>query len=858
MNSELRWKNNNIINSLGTEIGVDSSNKIIKLDLHEKNHGPHGLIAGMTGSGKSEFIVTYILSLAVNYSPEEVQFVLIDYKGGGLAGAFENRKTGIKLPHLAGTITNLDKAEMNRTLVSIQSELQRRQKVFNEAKIKLNTGTIDIYKYQRLHREGLLDDPISHLFIICDEFAELKSQQPDFMDQLVSAARIGRSLGVHLILATQKPSGVVDDQIWSNAKFKVCCKVQTAEDSNEMIRRPDAAYLKEAGRFYLQVGYDQYFIMGQSAYSGVKYVPSTHTNVNIDNSIDFINYQGNVIKNVFIRDDSEKTEDLGEELGNVLKYIIGVAKSLNLSSKQLWLDNIPNNIYYSYVISKYKNNLSIERNIIKAIIGEYDDPQTQSQGYAYVDLSNGGNLLIGGNTGSGKTTLLSTIIYSIIINHSPDEVNFYIIDYANENLKKFMNAPQVSDVITQDSASKVNILFKRINEEIKRRKEILSNVGLDYNSYVQKNVTHNIPFIIVILNGLDNFKDYFEDIVSNDIPSISRECAKYGITLIFSEVATNAISYSVLENFPQKIALNYTEKDNYYYLMNSKLVPSENPGRGLINIKNNVYQFQVCQIFEVDKLNENLNYVFDCLNKSFVSVPCIPDVPDTVFIKDLISDNMSLNSIPIGVDINTMFTSYYNFENYLNFLLADNDNLIKKFVINLTKVLSRVSKTRTIILDGTSTKKIISSQNVKYYDSDFDKLIGFLHSNIDKYRNMDNYDERMVIFIMNYPEIELYLMKKKEKDSSVYTLNDLILASKDLKIFKFVICSSQCYASDFYDYDWYDLYKGKNGICLGECFNSQDIILAKKSPNEYTIELNSSLAVIVNESDKKITKFFTE
>jgi S-DNA-T family DNA segregation ATPase FtsK/SpoIIIE len=144
LNSINRWKNSQVTNSLAAPIGIDSNNNVLNLDLHEKKHGPHGLIAGMTGSGKSETIITYILSLAVNYSPNEVQFVLIDYKGGGLAGAFENRKTGMKLPHLVGTITNLDKASMNRTLVSIKSELQRRQKVFNEAKERLNSGVIDI------------------------------------------------------------------------------------------------------------------------------------------------------------------------------------------------------------------------------------------------------------------------------------------------------------------------------------------------------------------------------------------------------------------------------------------------------------------------------------------------------------------------------------------------------------------------------------------------------------------------------------------------------------------------------------------------------------------------------------------
>ena len=157
---------------------------------------------------------------------------------------------------------------MNRTLVSIQSELTRRQTKFNEARDYLGESTIDIYKYQKFFREGKLNEPMPHLFIVCDEFAELKQQQPDFMDNLISAARIGRSLGVHLILATQKPSGVVNDQIWSNTKFRVCLKVASPGDSSEIIKCPDAASIKQAGRFYLQVGQNEIFVLGQSGYCG--------------------------------------------------------------------------------------------------------------------------------------------------------------------------------------------------------------------------------------------------------------------------------------------------------------------------------------------------------------------------------------------------------------------------------------------------------------------------------------------------------------------------------------------------------------------------------------------------------------
>ncbi|MBR6321734.1 MAG: FHA domain-containing protein, partial [Lachnospiraceae bacterium] len=157
LNALTRWKENDPTKSLQAAVGVDTLGGQFYLDLHEKFHGPHGLVAGMTGSGKSEFIITYILSLAINYHPNEVAFILIDYKGGGMAKSFEH------LPHTAGIITNLDGAAIKRSLVSIESELKRRQAIFAAAGKKVGVSNIDIYKYQKLYREGRVDEPLQHL-----------------------------------------------------------------------------------------------------------------------------------------------------------------------------------------------------------------------------------------------------------------------------------------------------------------------------------------------------------------------------------------------------------------------------------------------------------------------------------------------------------------------------------------------------------------------------------------------------------------------------------------------------------------------------------------------------------------------
>lgn len=260
-----RWKKNRTYDNIKGLIGQKAGGTECYLDVHEKYHGPHGLVAGTTGSGKSETLQTYMLSLAINYSPDDIGYFIIDYKGGGMANLF----TG--LPHLIGQISNLSGNQVHRAMVSIKSENRRRQQIFNE------NGVNNINAYTKLYKNGEAKVPVPHLFIIIDEFAELKREEPDFMRELISVAQVGRSLGVHLILATQKPSGTVDDNIWSNSKFRLCLRVQDKQDSNDMLHKPDAAYITQAGRCYLQVGNDEVFELFQSGFSGAVYIQDEGT-----------------------------------------------------------------------------------------------------------------------------------------------------------------------------------------------------------------------------------------------------------------------------------------------------------------------------------------------------------------------------------------------------------------------------------------------------------------------------------------------------------------------------------------------------------------------------------------------------
>ena len=739
-----RWKNNDPTKTLQAPVGIDKSRELFKLDLHEKAHGPHGLIAGMTGSGKSEFIISYILSMALNYHPYEVSFVLIDYKGGGLTGAFENKETGIKLPHLAGTITNLDTVEMNRSLASIQSELRKRQRIFNEARDKLDESTIDIYKYQSLFRRGLVDKPVSHLFIISDEFAELKDQRPEFMEQLISTARIGRSLGVHLILATQKPSGVVNDQIWSNSKFRVCLKVQDKSDSMDMIKCPDAAEIKTTGRFFLQVGYNELFAMGQAAWTGAQYYPTEKRKKKVDQSINIVDNVGNVIKSLDTKQNEVVLESKGEEITNIIKYIVDQAQKENVKIEQLWLDRIPDVIYIDKLKEKY--HYKAEKNIINPIIGEYDDPDNQAQNLLTLPLSQDGNTIIYGSAGCGKELMLSSIIYSCISTHDSKEVNFYILDFGAETLTMFKDAPHVGEVMLSTDSEKINNVFKMVSGIMEERKKIFVDYNGSYDFYINHG-GKQIPLICIIINNVEAFMETYPD-YEELIGQMTRDCLRYGILFILSTNGPNTIRYRLRQNFKQNVVLQFNDPMDYSSVLPGvrKKEPSKVYGRGMIQL-DGIYEFQTAYPYVEEKITDYIKTISTKLNDICTykaqRIPILPDIVNRDFVKDYLSH---LNTIPVGVEKETLEIATINLKDKPIYTITGEDisteaEFIKSIIHNSLKV----DNTECIIMDVNGILGKMSEERITY-DQDT------CETAIDKLKNevSDNNQEKTILcFITN-------------------------------------------------------------------------------------------------------------
>ncbi len=506
-----KWESADIEHTLSAPLGVKEKNELVCLDLHENAHGPHGLVAGTTGSGKSEVLQSYILAMAANYHPYEVGFVIIDFKGGGMANQFRD------LPHLVGAITDIDGREIDRSLQSIKAELDKRKRLFAENDV----NRID--QYIELFQKKAVKVPLPHLIIIVDEFAELKADQPEFMQELISAARIGRSLGVHLILATQKPAGQVNEQIWSNSKFKLCLKVQDVSDSKEVLKSPLAAKIKNPGRAYLKVGNDEIFELFQSGYSGA-----------------MTQYEGERVS----------------ELTALVRYIAAWCEQENIKRlPPICLPPLPAQLDHP----GERIRQALRGNLLP--IGIYDAPSLQEQGICRMDMSK--NSFIVGAAQTGKTNLLQGIIRSVALCFSPSQVNLYILDFGSMTLKTFEPLRHVGGVVLPDEDEKLKNLFKLLNREIEQRKKKLLSIGVSSFQAYQEGGYGDMPQIMVLLDGFAAFHELYGETYEPDLQHICRDGLAYGISVIITNTQTGGFGYKFLTFFSERFAFACNDPGEY-------------------------------------------------------------------------------------------------------------------------------------------------------------------------------------------------------------------------------------------------------------------------------------------------------
>lgn len=655
-----RWRTSEAYTSLAVPVGMKAGNEPMLLDLrdHERAHGPHGLVAGTTGSGKSELLQSLVVALAVNFHPHQVSFVLIDYKGGGMANLFQG------LPHLVGTITNLQGNMAMRALTALKTELQRRQTVLGRA------GENHIDKYLKRYCRGELKEPLPHLVIILDEFAELINEQPEFMKQLVSAVRVGRSLGVHLILATQKPAGVVNDQIWSNTRFRICLRVERPEDSREVLKRPDAASLTNAGRAYFQVGNDEVFELLQSAWGGAPYVPGAASMADPEEIVE-VSLDGS--RHTLSR--APKRQQAASATENQLKAIINhlreVAENESIVPLQgPWLPPLPE----TAVLDDLRPAEGWDGHAwtpattwMEPVIGIVDDPSRSYQGPLHLHLGKEGHLALYGAPGSGKTSFLQTLVTSLAVTHSPQDVNIYLMDFGGRALTMFSPLPHVGGVVLPDEDERVDRLLRFLLRQLETRQERFANAGVNTLPAYRESTGDRMPAIVVILDNITGFTSIYPDF-EDELAELAREGGNVGIHLVITANSPSLIKAKISGNITMAVALQLADKADYTTAMQrmGNIEPAHIPGRGLVK-GNPPLEFQTA--FPVDADTEKgrstaLGSLINQMAQAWAGpgAPPVPMLPEKVALSDLLpsTDTWPLVfserplALPICVDVDDL------------------------------------------------------------------------------------------------------------------------------------------------------------------------------------------------------------
>lgn len=513
-----------------------------------RRDGPHGLIAGTTGSGKSELLQTIVASLAVANTPENMTFVLIDYKGGS---AF---KDCVQLPHTVGMVTDLDNHLVERALRSLGAELTRREQVLADA------GAKDIEDYQDLRtREPERYAPMPRLLIVIDEFASLARELPDFVKGLVNIAQRGRSLGIHLLLATQRPSGVVSPEIRSNTNLRIALRMTDSSESTDVIDAPDAGLISKTtpGRAYVRLGHAS-LVPFQSGRVGGRRPGAVDPAVTRPwaGQLEWHELGRSRLKRP--PGSSGQDED-NTDLRVLVNSVIGAHHQLGLPSQHSpWLPPLPDRI----LLDELSAPLAAGE-LPTAVYGVEDLPDAQARRPLAIDFQVFGHLLVGGAPRTGRSQLLRTIAGSLAQTHSAEDVHLYGFDCGNGALNVLTRLPHCGAVVGRSQVDRAKRLIRRLEQEISRRADLLSQDALADISEQRRNTPpgERLPHIVVLIDRWEGWLSTLGEIDTGALTDrmffILREGASVGVHVVITgdqRVLTGRISSLSEEKFVLRLA----------------------------------------------------------------------------------------------------------------------------------------------------------------------------------------------------------------------------------------------------------------------------------------------------------------
>ncbi|RSM81980.1 cell division protein FtsX [Kibdelosporangium aridum] len=565
--------------------GVDGP---VTLDLRED--GPHGLVAGTTGSGKSELLQSLLCSLALNNPPSRMTFLLVDYKGGA---AF---RECADLPHSVGYITDLTPALVKRALISLTAELNSREEILAEY------GAKDLIHLEREHPETA---PPS-LLICVDEFAALTAEVPDFVDGMVNIAQRGRSLGMHMLLATQRPAGVVTPQIKANTDLRIALRVAAAEDSNDVIDRKDAASIsrRTPGRAWIRRTGHGTVELVQSAWVGAR--------EEVSGSAQRVDIRPFTARDIRGDEGYEKTPATAaqvHERTDLDRMVTTIGEAFVRSGQPLpkkpWLPALPGELLLGqgeegelligsgavdeqHIPGTTDEVLRVRGQGGQVPIGLGDDPRRQTQPPLLLDYPHAGHVLVYGGSGSGKTELLRTITVAATITADGVPPHIYGLDFAGGGLGVLADWPGVGAIIGDQHIHRAARLIRMLRRIVRERNATMAAVNAaDLPSLAAAG--YPLPRIHVLIDNIVALMDAFDGEAAfrsypDQLASMLQEGRRVGVHFTATAQQRTGLPMGMQSAFGQRMVLRMANSDDYSSLDAPAGVLTEDspPGRGVL------------------------------------------------------------------------------------------------------------------------------------------------------------------------------------------------------------------------------------------------------------------------------------
>lgn len=679
---ESQWRKNAPFEGLTVPLGVRQTGETFELDLLAC--GPHGLVAGTPGWGKTAFLRTLLASLCLRYHPHEVNIVAVDFKHGVLYRGLE------ELPHLVGTLSNLgpseglgvlEEAYTWRAVRALNAEHQRRGKLFRRA------GVIELRDYQSKWRAGEVEEPLPLILIVVDEFAQLKRSSPELFGRLVQLAQVGRSTGLWLLLATQHPGGCVTDELAATLNYRICFKTSRRSDSKEIIGIPDAHFVTQKGRGYLQSSNSCELFQSAWAGAGVS------------------ERQDGGIKNVSLDGSRQplKVTDTGSgptQLQAVVSRVADHAERMNL--KRLagpWLPPLEEHYCVTALGGNAWNGQSWEppQGWLHSCVGVYDSPARKEQGALLLDFSKERNLALFGRAQSGVSEALVTLLVSLASRHDPESVNFYLVDLGTRVLAPLRDLPHTGDLILPGETDKMSRFLRFITAEMAKRKGLFAEAGVGTLEAYRESRPDSMPAIFVVLENLAGLKTFGAEPggATSDrylewlelLAQVSREGPDLGVGLVVSSDAGGQATLVGKFGMKRRLVFQLADSAGYRAVLGTTdgLEPAPIRGRGLFN-ENPVIEFQAGHAVEgaTDvQRSQCLRALMRAMNGGWQGrrPNPVPVVPDTVPLRTVLAAQTETGetvaevsgTVSFALDIDLVSPFAVGLEKGPHFVITGND-----------------------------------------------------------------------------------------------------------------------------------------------------------------------------------------